>query len=64
MWVVKLGGSLLDYSGLSDWLEALANAPRPVVIVVGGGPLAAGLVREGPNGDTGGTTPRRDSHGR
>jgi len=40
MWVVKLGGSLLDYSGLSDWLEALANAPRPVVIVVGGGPLA------------------------
>lgn len=40
MWVVKLGGSLLDYSGMSDWLKALVNAPRPVVIVVGGGPLA------------------------
>ena len=40
MWIIKLGGSLLDYSGLSDWLDALANTQQPVVIVIGGGPLA------------------------
>lgn len=40
MWIIKLGGSLLDYSGLLDWLDALANTQQPVVIVIGGGPLA------------------------
>lgn len=40
MWIIKLGGSLLDYSGLPLWLDAIANSRQSVVIVVGGGQLA------------------------
>ena len=40
MWIVKLGGSLLDYPGLKKWLEVLSNTAAPMVIVPGGGPLA------------------------
>lgn len=41
MWVVKIGGSLLDYPGLSDWLKLLCNyGAGKVVIVPGGGEFA------------------------
>jgi 5-(aminomethyl)-3-furanmethanol phosphate kinase len=38
--VVKLGGSVVRSSELSAWLEAIAAAPRPIVVVPGGGALA------------------------
>lgn len=45
--VVKLGGSLLEFSGLRDrliaWLEA--QSPAPTVLLVGGGWVAEGLRR-------------------
>lgn len=39
-WVVKLGGSLARSPRLKSWLEALAEAGAPIVIVPGGGPFA------------------------
>jgi aspartokinase-like uncharacterized kinase len=38
--VVKLGGSVIRSSELSSWLEAVAAASAPVVVVPGGGALA------------------------
>jgi aspartokinase-like uncharacterized kinase len=38
--VVKLGGSTADQPELQDWIEALAGASFPLVIVPGGGPFA------------------------
>ena len=38
--VVKLGGSVVRSSELSAWLEAIAAAPGPIVVVPGGGALA------------------------
>lgn len=38
--VVKLGGSLLSAARAKPWLETLAEAERPVVVVPGGGPFA------------------------
>jgi 5-(aminomethyl)-3-furanmethanol phosphate kinase len=38
--VVKLGGSVVRSSELSSWLDAIAQAPRPIVVVPGGGALA------------------------
>jgi aspartokinase-like uncharacterized kinase len=38
--VVKLGGSVVRSSELSAWLEAIAAASRPIVVVPGGGALA------------------------
>ena len=41
MIVVKLGGSLFDYSKLSEWLKILSEeGAGKVVIVPGGGPFA------------------------
>jgi hypothetical protein len=40
MWVVKLGGSLLAFDQLRCWTSALAQSPRPVVVVPGGGVFA------------------------
>ncbi len=38
--VIKLGGSVIRSSALEAWLEAIAGAPQPVVVVPGGGALA------------------------
>jgi 5-(aminomethyl)-3-furanmethanol phosphate kinase len=38
--VVKLGGSVVRSGELAAWLEAIASAPRPIVVVPGGGALA------------------------
>jgi dihydroneopterin aldolase len=38
--VVKLGGSVVRSSELQAWLDAIAAAPVPVVVVPGGGALA------------------------
>jgi dihydroneopterin aldolase len=38
--VVKLGGSVVRSGELAAWLEAIASAPLPVVVVPGGGALA------------------------
>jgi 5-(aminomethyl)-3-furanmethanol phosphate kinase len=38
--VVKLGGSVVRSGDLPAWLEAIAAASRPIVIVPGGGALA------------------------
>ena len=38
--VVKLGGSVIRSPDLSKWLDVIAAAPGPIVIVPGGGALA------------------------
>jgi 5-(aminomethyl)-3-furanmethanol phosphate kinase len=38
--VVKLGGSVVRSGELSPWLDAIAAAPVPIVVVPGGGALA------------------------
>ena len=38
--VVKLGGSIVRSGQLAPWLEAIAAAPAPIVVVPGGGALA------------------------
>ena len=38
--VVKLGGSVVRSTELPAWLDAIAQSPRPVVVVPGGGALA------------------------
>jgi len=38
--VVKLGGSVVRSTELTLWLDAIAAAPRPIVVVPGGGALA------------------------
>ena len=38
--VVKLGGSVIRSGELAAWLDAVAAAPNPVVVVPGGGALA------------------------
>jgi dihydroneopterin aldolase len=38
--VVKLGGSVVRSSELPAWLDAIAQSPRPIVVVPGGGALA------------------------
>jgi aspartokinase-like uncharacterized kinase len=38
--VVKLGGSVIRSGALRGWLDVIASAPGPVVIVPGGGALA------------------------
>jgi hypothetical protein len=40
-WIVKLSGSLAEWSPLVDWLKLLARhaADRPIIIVPGGGPF-------------------------
>lgn len=38
--VVKLGGSVVRSSELGAWLDAIATAPVPIVVVPGGGTLA------------------------
>ena len=38
--VVKLGGSVVRSAELTPWLDAIATAPRPIVVVPGGGALA------------------------
>jgi aspartokinase-like uncharacterized kinase len=38
--VVKLGGSVVRSGELAAWLEAIAAAPHPIVVVPGGGALA------------------------
>ena len=38
--VVKLGGSVVRSAELSRWLEAIATAPQPIIVVPGGGALA------------------------
>ena len=38
--VVKLGGSVIRSPDLSNWLDVIAAAPGPVVVVPGGGALA------------------------
>ncbi|MEG6509348.1 hypothetical protein V6C03_10235 [Methyloligella sp. 2.7D] len=38
--VVKLGGSVVRSPYLQDWLNAVATAARPIVVVPGGGALA------------------------
>lgn len=40
MWVVKLGGSLHGSPALPAWLDALASADVPLIVVPGGGPFA------------------------
>lgn len=40
MWVVKLGGSLYDSPQLKQWVQQIAGADQPVIIVPGGGPFA------------------------
>ncbi len=40
MWVVKIGGSLYDTPQLKMWLNIIAAAGVPVIIVPGGGPFA------------------------
>src|SRR5215467_9330437 len=38
--VIKLGGSVVRAGDLSAWLDAISAAPRPIVVVPGGGALA------------------------
>lgn len=38
--VVKLGGSTAYHAEMREWLDVLAGAPVPVVVVPGGGPFA------------------------
>jgi len=38
--VVKLGGSVIRSGALRGWLDVIASAPGPVVVVPGGGALA------------------------
>jgi 5-(aminomethyl)-3-furanmethanol phosphate kinase len=38
--VVKLGGSVVRSAELPAWLDAIVEAPRPIVVVPGGGALA------------------------
>jgi dihydroneopterin aldolase len=38
--VVKLGGSMIRSAALHAWLDAIAAAPLPVIVVPGGGALA------------------------
>ena len=38
--VVKLGGSVVRGGTLKGWLDVIADAKRPVVLVPGGGALA------------------------
>jgi 5-(aminomethyl)-3-furanmethanol phosphate kinase len=38
--VVKLGGSVVRSSELASWLDAIAAAPGPIIVVPGGGALA------------------------
>lgn len=38
--MVKLGGSVVRSGALAAWLDAIAAAPRPIVVVPGGGALA------------------------
>ncbi len=38
--VIKLGGSVVRAGDLSAWLDAIAAAPRPIIVVPGGGALA------------------------
>jgi 5-(aminomethyl)-3-furanmethanol phosphate kinase len=38
--VVKLGGSVVRSAELTSWLDAIAAAPQPIVVVPGGGALA------------------------
>ena len=38
--VVKLGGSVVRGTALESWLEVIADAKKPIVIVPGGGALA------------------------
>jgi 5-(aminomethyl)-3-furanmethanol phosphate kinase len=38
--VIKLGGSVVRTGDLSAWLDAISAAPRPIVVVPGGGALA------------------------
>jgi dihydroneopterin aldolase len=38
--VVKLGGSIVRSGQLAPWLDAIAAAPAPIVVVPGGGALA------------------------
>ena len=45
LWVVKIGGNPADWEMLPNWLDLLARAARPVVIVPGGGQFA-GAVRD------------------
>ena len=41
MWVIKIGGSLLDSAMLPEWLDGIAlNCPGKAVIVPGGGVFA------------------------
>ena len=40
MWVVKIGGSLYGSPQLKQWLQQIAGADQPVIIVPGGGPFA------------------------
>src|SRR5688572_20072448 len=41
--VVKLGGSVVRSGELAAWLDAVAAASRPIVVVPGGGALADGV---------------------
>ena len=45
MWVVKLGGSLLQSDYLQDWLDILANNPAEKIAIVPGGSIFADHVR-------------------
>jgi aspartokinase-like uncharacterized kinase len=38
--VVKLGGSVVRSAELMPWLDAIAAAPQPIIVVPGGGALA------------------------
>ena len=38
--VIKIGGSVIRSSKLNGWLDVIAAAARPVVVVPGGGALA------------------------
>ncbi|MBC8013976.1 MAG: hypothetical protein H7X74_07860, partial [Methyloceanibacter sp.] len=38
--VLKLGGSVVRSPELTPWLDTIAAAPRPIVVVPGGGALA------------------------
>ena len=46
MWVIKLGGSLLDSPLLPDWLTAIDNLCRGRAVIVPGGGVFADKVRE------------------
>jgi 5-(aminomethyl)-3-furanmethanol phosphate kinase len=46
MWVIKLGGSLLDTPELSQWLDVIARHGDGKVVIVPGGGIFADAVRE------------------